>query len=159
MITQVMGVNGIETERFEVLNKAVQLKSAKIMGIENVRQITDREWRRDRRVRRLRRKRRQKCLTIGFALAVIFCVILICTVSYSSIKAQANTGFKYYTSVTVEHGETLWSIADRYIDYDHYEDKNAYIAEVESMNHLDAGETLLAGRLLIVPYYSAEYIQ
>jgi len=158
MITQVMGVNGIETEDLEVLGKEVPVKSAKIMGTDNTRQITDREWRRDRRVQRLRRERRQKYLTIGAALAVIFCIILICAVSYSSIRAQANTGFKYYTSVTVEYGETLWSIADRYIDYNHYKDKNAYIAEVENMNHLDDGETLLAGQLLIVPYYSSEYI-
>ena len=37
--------------------------------------------------------------------------------------------------------------------------KNAYISEIENINHLDNGETILAGRLLIVPYYSMEYVQ
>lgn len=116
------------------------------------------EQRRLRRVQRLRRERLQKCLTFGLASTAVFCMILICTVSYGSIRAQANTGFKYYTGVTVESGETLWGIADRYIDYDHYEDKDAYIAEIEKINHLDTDGTLWAGQLLVVPYYSAEYI-
>lgn len=103
--------------------------------------------------------KRKKCLTFGFASAAVVCMLLICTLSYCSINVQANSGFKYYTSVTVEHGETLWSIADRYIDYEHYVDKNEYISEIESINHFDAGETLYVGQLIVVPYYSAEYIQ
>lgn len=135
-------------------------QKAKIFGPDYTAwKITDREWRRDGGVRRLRRERRQKCLTVGLVLAVIACMILICAVSYRSIRAQANTGFKYYAGITVESGETLWGIADRYIDYEHYADKDAYIAEVENINHLDAGETLLAGQFLIMPYYAVEYIR
>lgn len=137
-----------------------RFKSVKIMGADNtLREITDRKWRHDRRTRRIRKEYRQKCLTVGLAAAVIICMILICTVSYSAINAQANTGFKYYTGVTVESGETLWSIADRYIDYEHYKDKDAYIAELGNINHLDTDAALLAGQFLIVPYYSAEYVQ
>lgn len=117
----------------------------------------EREWKHRRRVQRLRRERMRKCLTGCLTLAVIVCVILICTVSYGSIRAQANTGFKYYTCITVEEGDTFWSIASQYIDPDYYEDLGSYIAEVENINHLDACETLLAGQRLIVPYYSAEY--
>ena len=113
---------------------------------------------RRRRVQQLRRERLQKCMTLGLTLAAVLCMILICTISYSSIRVQANTGFKYYTSVTVESGETLWGIADRYIDYDHYEDKDTYIAEIKKINHLDTDSTLRAGQFLVVPYYSAEYI-
>lgn len=101
----------------------------------------------------------KKCLTIGFASAAVICMFMVCTLSYCSINVQANSGFKYFTSVTVEQGETLWSIADRYIDYDYYTDKNAYISEVENINHIDAGETLFAGKLIIVPYYSVEYVR
>lgn len=117
----------------------------------------ERELKHRRRVQRLRRERMRKCLTGCLTLAVIVCVILICTVSYGSIRAQANTGFKYYTCITVEEGDTFWSIASQYIDPDYYEDLGSYIAEVENINHLDACETLLAGQRLIVPYYSAEY--
>lgn len=119
----------------------------------------DKEWRHNRRVQRLTRERMRICLAGGLTLTAIICLILICTVAYGSIRAQANTGFKYYTCITVEDGETFWSIASRYIDSDHYEDMDSYIAEVENINHLDASETLLAGQRLIVPYFSAEYIQ
>lgn len=117
----------------------------------------DRELRHRKRVQCLRRERMRKCLAGSITLAVIVCMILVCAAAYGSIRVQANTGFKYYTCITVEEGETFWSIASRYIDPDHYEDIGSYIAEVENINHLDAGETLLAGQRLIVPYYSPEY--
>ena len=124
----------------------------------NIREMTDRELRNYRRMLRLERERRQKLIKVGVTFMAIFSVILICVVS-GSMKTQANNGFKYYTSVTVEQGETLWNIADDFMDYDHYVNKNAYIAEVESINHLDSEEMLLTGQMLIVPYYSAEYIR
>lgn len=117
----------------------------------------DRELRQRRRVQHLRRERMRKCLAGSLTLAVIICMILICTVAYGSIRVQANTGYKYYTCITVEEGETFWSIASQYIDQAHYADVESYIAEVENINHLDACETLLTGQRLIVPYYSAEY--
>ena len=119
--------------------------------------MSDRELRNYRRMLRLERERRQKCIKVGITITAFFVVVLICLVS-GSIKTQANSGFKYYTSVTVEKGETLWSIADNFIDYEYYKDKNAYIEEVENINHLDGEEMLLTGQMLIVPYYSAEYI-
>ena len=123
----------------------------------NIREMTDRELRNYRRMLRLERERRQKIMKVGITFTAIFAVILICVIT-GSLKAQANNGFKYYTSVTVETGQTLWSIADDFIDCEHYKDKNAYIAEVESINHLDSEEKLLTGQVLIVPYYSEEYV-
>lgn len=124
----------------------------------SIREMTDRELRNYRRMLRLERERRQKLVKVGMTFMAIFAVFLICVVS-GSMKTHANNGFKYYTSITVEQGQTLWTIADDYMDYGHYKDKNAYIAEVESINHLNSDEMLLTGRMLIVPYYSAEYVQ
>ena len=124
----------------------------------SIREMTDRELRNYRRMLRLEKERRQKLAKVGMTFTAIFAVILICVVS-GSMKTHANNGFKYYTSITVEQGQTLWGIADDYIDYEHYKDKNAYIAEVERINHLNGDEMLLTGRMLIVPYYSAEYAQ
>lgn len=95
------------------------------------------------------------------ALAVMLAtvgMILICTLSYRSIKTSANSGFKYYTSVTVESGMTLWGLADEYIDYNYYKDRDSYIAEVKNINHLDEKGSLIAGQRLVLPYYSNEYI-
>ena len=52
----------------------------------------------------------KKCLTIGFASAAVICMFMVCTLSYCSINVQANSGFKYFTSVTVEQGETFGAL-------------------------------------------------
>ena len=125
----------------------------------SIRRMNDGELRFYRCMLRLRRERRRRLMVSMFAMLAIACVIITGSIYYSSIKSHAGSGFKYYTSVTVETGETLWSLADQYIDYDYYKDKNRYIAEVQSINHLDDACTLMAGQTLIVPYYSDIYVE
>lgn len=120
--------------------------------------ISEREFRKYARVLRLRKERRRKCLTLAVAVFAAFCMVLVCTISYNSISSNANNGFKYYTSIIVEAGESLWDIADGYMD-GHYDSRDSYIAEVRSINHLDENGTIIAGQTLIVPYYSPEYVQ
>lgn len=120
--------------------------------------MSEREYRKYARVLRLRRERRRKCLTLAVAVFAAFCMALVCTISYNSISSNANDGFKYYTSVIVEAGESLWDIAEDYMN-GHYDSRDNYIAEVRSINHLDENGTVIAGQTLIVPYYSSEYVQ
>lgn len=133
----------------------------------NIQELTDRESYREsyrelriyrRRIRRQREIRR-RCMM----LIMTVCLIMVGTVSYHSIKLSANTGenlyFKYYTNITVSYGETLWEIADEYIDYNQYEDKNAYIDEVININHLNADASIKAGQHLVVPYFSSEFVK
>ncbi len=124
----------------------------------NIREMSDRELRSYKRALRLRKERRCKVLRISIIAIATLCIIVIFSASYGAIKSNANSKFKYYTSITVEAGENLWDIADEYIDYDIYENKNKYIAEVKSINHLDESSTIVAGQMLIVPYYSAEFV-
>lgn len=120
--------------------------------------MSDRELRSYKRMLRLRRERRRRCMTaLGIVLATL-CVVCFCSMSYGALKSKASSGFKYYTSVTVAAGETLWELADSYVDYDYYKNKNSYIAEVQQINHLDEQGSITAGQVLILPYYSAEYI-
>ncbi len=120
--------------------------------------MTDREYRRYQRHLVRQRNFRRKCMLTLITL----CLIMVCTVSYYSLRISANTGednisFKYYTNVSVKYGETLWDIADEYIDYNKYENKKEYIAEVQNINHLDEKCTVKAGQYLVVPYYSEEF--
>ena len=124
----------------------------------NLYEMDERELKKYARVIRLRRERRNKCLTLAMSLLATLCMVLICTISYNSIDTSANDGFKYYTSVTVEAGDSLWDIADNYMD-GHYADRDSYIAEVRSINHLDEAGTITIGQTLIVPYYSSEYVR
>lgn len=92
------------------------------------------------------------------------CVIVFCAVSYQGIRSLASSGeeqlkFKYYTQVTVAYGETLWDLSENYIDYEEYKDKNEYIEEVQSINHLAEEDSIRAGQTLIVPYYSYDFVK
>ena len=61
---------------------------------------------------------------------------------------------KYYVSICVESGDTLWTIADEYIDGFNLE-KSDYIAEVCQINGISE-DNIHAGDYIIVPYYSQE---
>ena len=121
------------------------------------RAMDDRELRSYRRALRLRRARRQKIMTASVAVFAAICMVLICSLSYRAIKSNASSGFKYYTSITVEAGDNLWDIADEYIDYGFYKNKNSYISEVKHINHLEE-DAITAGQTLVVPYYSSEFV-
>lgn len=125
----------------------------------SINEMNDRELRRCRRVLRLRRERRCRVMLFSLAMLVTVGMVLVFTLSYQTIRISANSGFKYYTSVTVEAGENLWDLADAYMDYDYYKNKNSYIAEVQHINHLDESCSIVAGQVLILPYYSNEYVR
>lgn len=59
---------------------------------------------------------------------------------------------KYYKSITVSNNDTLWSIAEEYMDAGHYDSVNEYINEVIRMNSLP-NDTICYGQNLIIPYY------
>lgn len=58
---------------------------------------------------------------------------------------------KYYTSVDIEEGDTLWGIAEEYMT-EEYEDRDAFIDEVCEMNHI-TGNMIRTGSTILVPYY------
>ncbi|MCM1090645.1 MAG: LysM peptidoglycan-binding domain-containing protein [Butyrivibrio sp.] len=126
-------------------------------------EMTDRELREYKRMIRRRRERRGRVLSLVMAMMAMW-AILICVVSYHSLTSNAKNDeedimFKYYTSVTVEAGDSLWSVADRYVDYQQYKDKDSYIEEVCSINNLADAAGIRAGQRLVVPYYSAEFVK
>lgn len=93
----------------------------------------------------------------------ILCLAVIAaafSINLFFIKAKASSEneafkYKYYTSVTVESGETLWDIASEFIS-DDFASVQDYIDEVKQINHI-AENRIYAGEELIVPYYSTEY--
>ena len=90
-------------------------------------------------------------------------VIAIFTFSYHSLVSSANTGsdqvsYKYFTSIQVESGDTLWSIAEEYADQEHYSSYKEYINEVKRMNKMK-DDSIVSGQYLIIPYYSNEFVK
>ena len=68
---------------------------------------------------------------------------------------EHTASYKYYKSIQVENGDTLWSIAQNNMD-EHYSNTSEYVAEVKQMNSLRSDQ-IFAGNYLIIPYYSAEF--
>lgn len=110
------------------------------------------------RANRIRRQRQLRRNITLFSFAVII-VIFISIFMGTMLSAQAETKepvYKYYTSIVVEYGDTMWSIADAYTEGSE-QSIQAYIDEVISINHLD-DENIHAGQSIVVPYYSKEFV-
>ena len=70
----------------------------------------------------------------------------------NKVEARDYTkGQKYYTSIEVEAGDTLWTIADEYMT-EEYASRDAFMNEVRQMNHI-TGSSIRSGSTILVPYY------
>ena len=100
--------------------------------------------------------RRQRSI---FAIAIILVVTLGILLG-SSINALASSDKdissynKYYVSIRVESGDTLWTIADEYVEGFNIT-KADYIQEVCQINGISE-DNIKAGDHIVVPYYSQE---
>ncbi|MDE6904238.1 MAG: LysM peptidoglycan-binding domain-containing protein [Lachnospiraceae bacterium] len=91
-------------------------------------------------------------------VAIITLILVVSSIFTMSAKAkEVSSGYKYYTSIAVEKGDTLWGIASHYITPG-YSDISEYISEVKSLNHL-TGDEIYAGEYLTIPYYSDNILQ
>lgn len=59
---------------------------------------------------------------------------------------------KYYKSIELEYGDTLWDIAEEYMD-DNYDSIYEYIDELKAINGLES-DNIQESRYLTVAYYS-----
>ncbi len=114
----------------------------------------------ERRIRN-NRVRRQREMRKNFLLVLLtVCLIITGSIALNGFNSKAKDDsaeamYKYYKSITVSNSDTLWSIAEEYMDNEHYNSVKDYIAEVMTMNALTDDE-IHYGEHLIVPYY-AEY--
>lgn len=67
------------------------------------------------------------------------------------IEDDVSSKYKYYTCIEVSSGDSLWSIAERYMD-DHYGSIHDYINELKAINGLESSN-IHVGQYLTVPYY------
>ena len=105
--------------------------------------------------KRERAVKMQKRIIFITLVTIVSLIILL----GSSIHALANSNDnrpvnKYYTSITVEDGDTLWDIADEYIS-GYNVDKAEYVNEISELNNLSDGN-IHAGQSIVVAYYSRD---
>lgn len=116
----------------------------------------------ERRIRnnRIRRRRELRRHFLIFILTLILSVGISVTFFSFRTKAQSNDEeiqYKYYKSIVVESGDTLWNLAEEYGVLEHYGSHQEYIDEVMRMNGL-SDDQITAGQYIIIPYYSSEFV-
>ena len=105
------------------------------------------------------RQRRQKkypaLLLLLLILGIPGTVLLSTRVQARAEERPKEPTYKYYTSIQVRSGDTLWEIAEKYRT-EEYEDIPSYIEEVKEINHLTSSQ-ITDGMYLCIPYYTTEY--
>ena len=106
----------------------------------------------------MKRNKRYSRIKIKFAVAIglIFAVSMIFFSVLVSAKSNEpkKPAYKYYTSVQINKGDTLWDIAKEYCD--DASQMKEYVKELKSINHLSNDE-IHAGNYLTIVYYSDIY--
>ena len=109
------------------------------------------------RAARARRNRFRRNLIRVCAIILIFGAAMAAVIILSSnavrTHAAISGGNKYYKSVTIMPGDTLWSIAEEYMDPMQYTDARDYIKELRQINSLGS-DSIKSGCHIIVTCYS-----
>ncbi|MCI8967593.1 MAG: LysM peptidoglycan-binding domain-containing protein [Lachnospiraceae bacterium] len=109
---------------------------------------------------RQKRKRQVRYHTITLILSLF--ILITISFLFASFSTEANDlehqpSYKYYKSVEITKGDTLWSIANDNFDSEHYKDLHEYVTEVKKLNTLSSDD-IVAGNFVIVPYYAPEFV-
>ena len=94
--------------------------------------------------------------------AGVFMVLLIC-VLYGSffVSAHEDTDdtdvvYKYYKSIEIQPGDTLWDIAESTMTSE-YDSVQEYVQVLKEMNNLDSDD-IQAGQYLMIAYNDTEFL-
>ena len=137
----------MEPERKEIFMNRTMVQSSR----------RPQDIRSERRIRNNRIRRRQEIRKNFLLFVMTLCLIVTASVALSSFRSSAKNApsqesSKYYKSIVVSESDTLWSIAEDYMDEAHYGSIYEYIREVMQINSL-TNDAIYADTHLIVPYY------
>lgn len=91
------------------------------------------------------------------AISVFTIVLFVFLITSFTLKADAKenisiSGEKYYKSIIIEKGDTLWSIAEEYKP-EHGVSTKKYVNDLKRMNNI-SNDTIHEGNYLTVYYYN-----
>lgn len=104
--------------------------------------------------RHRKQRRRAVLILCFFAMLILMASIVIFSFSrHASYAArQGSSSSKYFKSIEIEKGDTLWSIAQENMDANYYKNVSEYISEIKTVNTL-VSDDVKAGNYIIIPYY------
>ena len=113
------------------------------------------EYRRNRRAAVRRQQRARQRMMIFFCLTIV--IMFIIGVGFGTILTRAEepsheNAVRYYANIEIASGDTLWEIADEYMDTAYYASRTDYMNEIMTVNGM-VSDQLISGQKLIVPYY------
>lgn len=111
-----------------------------------------------RTVRKHDYNRRMQHNMIKFMAACIVVLSIVTIVVLSgTAQAKEDSGLnKYYKTIDIQSGDTLWSIA--LVNSEGYGSINDYIIEVKELNSIGDGN-ITAGMKLLIPYMTEQSAQ
>ena len=103
--------------------------------------------------RRAQKVKKKKRLIVVIGIIVISLGILLGSSisAFASAREKARI-HKYYTSIQLRQGDSLWELAGEYASTDQSEQE--FIDEVCEVNGISESNILHSGQYLVVPYYS-----
>ena len=108
------------------------------------------------RIVRNRIRRQQEMKKNFMLLSMTICLIIVCSFTLSTFRANAKSkaaaSYKYYKSIVVSNNDTLWSIAEKYMNEDHYASLTDYINEIKSINSL-SGDSICYGEVFFFFFF------
>ena len=103
-------------------------------------------------------KRRICRLSAGVAMILSVCMLSgSFFVSAHEDADNTETVYKYYTSIEIQHGDTLWDIAESTMTSE-YDSVQEYVEVLKDMNNLESDD-IQAGQYLMIAYNDTEFLQ
>lgn len=104
--------------------------------------------------RRRAMRRSTRCIIIIAMLAIGALSFSFGSFFSSAHDSESADAVRCYKSIEVEYGDTLWSIAEEYMD-SHYDSVQEYIEELSQINHLENRNLndIQEGAFITVVYY------
>ncbi|SEK34199.1 MULTISPECIES: LysM peptidoglycan-binding domain-containing protein [unclassified Butyrivibrio] len=98
---------------------------------------------------------RRRVVTFCVSVSVIIFLALILSFSFKSDASSSDDHqqYRYYSSVSIASGDSVYSIAEKYMDDLHYRDINELAHDIASINRISTNTDLVAGSKIFVPYY------
>lgn len=116
-----------------------------------------------------RRELLKKRKTVVLKKKIIATMIAVVVVLFGSFlfgnllttNAKGNTtespvNYKYYKSIEIQQGDTLWSLAKRYMSKEETASVQKYIADVKKINTMNS-DNIQAGQYLTIIYYDTQF--